>query len=253
MSSLGELQREFFAAIASGEMGRAAPLVRGGALAPESRLEVYRRNVLATWRGALGSTHPVVERLVGEAFFTEAAHRYARDHPSTRGDLHAYGEHFGEFLAGYVPARELAYLPDVARLEWAWHACFHAPDAPAFDFAALAAVPAPRQGEIRLRLHPAARVIRSTYPILALWEANQPGRDGTPERFEGADDVLVQRAGLEVRLAKLESGEAAFLAACASGATLEAALGAIDSEARLGALLERHVASGVLSSFSLDA
>ena len=40
----------------------------------------------------------------------------------------------GEVLPGHVePVRHLAYLPDVARLEWAVNAAYHAADAPKLD------------------------------------------------------------------------------------------------------------------------
>ncbi len=69
------------------------------------RVAIYRRNVLAALSGALEAAYPVTLRLVGAAFFLEAARTFARATPSTSGDLHAYGGEFPEFLSGYSPAR----------------------------------------------------------------------------------------------------------------------------------------------------
>src|SRR5262249_36772420 len=109
---LAGFQHEFLEAICSD-----APL--------DDRLSVYRRNVLANQHDALAATYPVVRRLVGDAFFRESATRYALAHPSDSGDLHRFGAHLAAFLAAYAPARELSYLPDVARLEWAVARSFH--------------------------------------------------------------------------------------------------------------------------------
>ena len=92
---------------------------------------VYRASVLSNFRAALAATYPVVRRLVGEAFFDEAARRFALANASRSGDLNEYGTEFPEFLAVYPHAASMAYLPDLARLEWARHECGQAPQAPA--------------------------------------------------------------------------------------------------------------------------
>lgn len=240
MSALARLQRDFLAEV----FGEAEPARAG--------LATYRRSVLANLRGALASTYPVVRRLVGEAFFREAAERFARAYPSTSGDLHLYGSEFDAFLAAYPFARELPWLPDVARLEWACHESFHAGDAPALDGAALALVAQERHGEIRFRLHPSVRLVASPHPVMSIWEANQPERDGTPEVCTGAEHVIVRRAGLAVCLDRVAPAEWPFVAALARGETLEEALDAADPDAAAGflaPLLARLAADAVLAGF----
>ena len=80
------------------------------------------------------------------------------------------------FLASYPPARELGYLPDVARLEWAIDQANIAADAAPFDLSALASVAPDALGEMRFQLHPSARLIASPYPVLRIWQVNQPER-----------------------------------------------------------------------------
>ena len=229
-----------------------APAIRAGGLAAAERLAVYRRSLHANWRAALADTFPVVARLVGEAFFAEASRRYALAHPSPSGDLNHFGRAFPGFLATYPYARDLPYLRDVARLEWAWHESFHAPDAPPIDLDALARIPEARQGGIRFTLHPSSRLVDSTFPVLAIWEANQPERDGTPERLEGADAVLVHRPGLDVQLGLLERPDWRFLRALELGDGLEAAAGRAgyaDAQ-ELGAALRGFVAARVIAAFA---
>ena len=235
MSALGTVQREFMAALfAPGEP------TDGG-------VAVYRRNVLANLAGALASTYPVVRRLVGEAFFGEAARRHALAVPSASGDLNPYGATFGEFLARYEPARELDYLPDVARLEWALHQSDQAADAPAADPAALARVAPGDEGNVHLSLHPAARLVASPHPILAIWEANQPGQDGTPDRGRAGERVLVRRGAHGAVAGLVDAGEWNLLVALDAGASLDEAIDALGDEAhRLPELVSRFAAANVL-------
>jgi hypothetical protein len=215
-------------------------------------LAVYRRNVRANFRVALAATYPVVQRLVGGAFFAAAAERFASEHPSRSGDLGEFGAELASFLERYAPAAALAYLPDVARLEWACHESEHAADAPVLDARALAQVPARGRGAIRLRLHPAVRLLHSSHPVCAIWEANQAGRDGTPRRTEGEEFALVRRDGFAVRVEALGRGEFEFLARVREGATLEhagSAMSVAELQRFLAPALARYAASGVVAGF----
>lgn len=241
---LASLQREFLAALSAREARIPAGL-RGG------RFEAYRRNAAANWRAALADAYPVVERLVGPAFFGESAARYSEAHPSRSGDLHRFGAEFPGFIERYAPARELAYLGDVARLEWARHLACFAAEPPPFDFEALARVAPDAHGELHLHLHPAAALLRSPHAVVAIWEANQPERDGTPDRSEGPDFVLVSRKHLEVRIACIDAGAWGFLAAIQAGETLAASARHFGDglEERLAPALQEFVACGVIAGF----
>jgi hypothetical protein len=204
----------------------------------EAGLAVYRASVLSNFRGALAATYPVVLRLVGESFFAEAARRFAIAHPSMSGDLNEYGARFPAFLAAYPHAASLAYLPDVARLEWACHESERAPQAAPFDFEALARIEPTRYGELRFALHPSVRLIQSAHPVAAIHEANAPGRDGTPSRLEGRDFVLVRSVDGRAVVSSMEEGEWRLLARIASG------------EAAFDASLAAYVAQGVIAGFT---
>jgi len=217
----------------------------------EARLALYRRNVLANLHDALAAAYPVVRRLVGDAFFREASERFAREHASRSGDLHGFGAAFGDFLAAYSHAAGLPYLPDVARLEWAVARSFHAADPGQVDFTRLAAIPEAERVRVRFLLQAGARLMASEFPIVSLWEANQPDRDGTPERTTGGDQVLVHRDGFVVRVRALAAPDWRFLEALAAGASMEA-LAADDTLApELERLLVEWTANRVIDDFAL--
>src|ERR1700692_3315611 len=120
MPSLHELQRAFAVATVFGDPAALASLgVVAGGLKAEARIDMYRGNVLGNYRKALAATYPVIKRLVGAPFFDAASDHFVRGYPSTRGDINRYGADFAAFLGEYPPARDLRYLPDVARLELA--------------------------------------------------------------------------------------------------------------------------------------
>ena len=259
MQSLHELQRAFCAATLFEDRAALASLgVTGGRLAPEARIAVYRNNVLGNYRKALAATYPVLKRLVGAAFFDAAVEHFVRAFPSNSGDVNRYGGEFAIFLKSYRPARDLGYLPDVARLEWAIDQAGIAADTPPLNLEALAAVPAAKQGSLRFALHPSVVLIRSRYPILRLWRVNQAEHIGDQRvnLDEGGDTLLVARGASGVCIESISPGEWVILAALAARATLEdAAARAAQAEPGLdlGAVLRRHVAGEAIVAFSVSA
>jgi hypothetical protein len=255
MPSLREIQRRMAAATLSGDAAALAALgVVGGTIGVSARVVIYRNNVFGNYRKALAATFPVVRRLVGAAFFDTAVDAFVRSHPSTRGDVNRYGRELARFLADYLPARPLAYLPDIARLEWAIDQAAIAADAPPFDLAALAALPEDAHAGLRLVLHPSAHLVESRYPILHIWQVNQPEFEGAAEvdLGEGGDSLLVARGEDGVDVERLEPGAAALLHGLTAGATLAIAAD-LAAEAEhsfdLPAALQRQVANHVLVAF----
>ena len=242
MSALAATQRDFIEALYS-----QAPCDAG--------LEIYRRNMLANLGNSLEATFPVVLRLVGDVFFREAARQFVRGHPSHSGDLNEYGRDFADFLAAYSHARSLPYLADVARLEWACHESDQSADGSPFDLASLASVPPEAYERIRFTLHPAVRLVRSSHPIEAIWSANQVQSDGTPQRVEGPDAVVVSREAGTVRVHVAGDNEWAFLSALANGATLAQASAGLDDDTAAAFLAEglaRLVREGLIGGFTVD-
>lgn len=241
MSALAALQRRFQDALRDE--------ARGG----PPGIAVYRRNALANRLGALAAAYPVVARLVGSAFFGEAARRFAATAACDRADLHELGRGFADFLERYPPAAGLPCLADVARLEWAIDECLRARDGPTACFAAMARLDPRAYGALRVKLHPAARAVASSHAVLAIWEANQPARDGEPGRLQGPDRVLVCREGFEARMLRLDEREWRLLHDLASGQTLAAAAEAFDADLQaFAAALSRLVANGAFAELTAE-
>jgi hypothetical protein len=247
--SLREIQDAFGKGVFAGD-----PEVLRWVQAPTARFDIYRASVLANLRNALRAVYPVVLRLTGDQFFDHTADRFAREYPSNSGDLHHFGHLFPDFLATYAPARSLAYLADVAHLEWRWHQAFHAANARALDLRALARIPPAAYDHLRFRLQPGCRLLASPYPVLRIWEANRSCNIVVEEvnLEEGPDSLVLYRAGFEVLIARLSSARYAMVESLDAGNALGAAIArAVDIEPGVdpGTALKWLVAEGIVCDF----
>lgn len=221
--------------------------VVGNGLAPAARLRVHANNTRLTLTDALSKTFSVVAALTGPAFFDGLAAHYIEFDPPKSAALIDWGASFADFLAGFEPAQQLPYLPDMARLEWAVNVSFHAADTPPLDGAALGAIDPARLAESTLPLHGAAQLLKAAWPVDDIWAAHQPGGslEGV-EVQEGDYRLLVTRPQLGVYVHRLE-GAAADLAHLLNDATpLGAALDVLGAEA--GPALAHLLSIGALGA-----
>ena len=107
--------------------------VRGDDLSAAQRIQIYRNNYQTSLRGALKAVYPVVARLVGEGFFAWLGYEFLTRCPSRSGNLHEFGAELADFIESFEAAKPHPFLPDVARLEWAWHEAFHEQEHPPLD------------------------------------------------------------------------------------------------------------------------
>lgn len=249
MTALHEVQRAF----ADWLLGRTddAPQWAGGdEIPPESRLRVYRNNSRASFEQALQLTYPVLCRRVGADYFRQLAHHFRETHPSRSGDLHGLGRRFPEFLAAHLRDSPYAWLAELALLEWSVADAGVAAEAPAAAATSLAGLAPEHVADARLTYVPSLRLVRGSVPILSVWQANQPGSDGSPvELASGGECVLVHRSSADVELRSAERSEFAFVEATARGATLGEAVDASAlSLEHLPAVLHRLFADGAIAA-----
>lgn len=217
-------------------------------------LAVYRNNYRVGLIETLNMIYPVCGQIVGEAFMTGLAREYSKLHASHSGNLHLYGGSFGDFLQDFPPARELPYLADVARLEWAVHRSYYAIDQPALPASALAGVAPEQVGALQFRLAAACQLLVSPWPIVAIWQGHQPGHQLQVDLQAGGESALVSRHGGRVMVSAQGAGMAAMLQAIQQQQTLAiAADQALQAEPGfdLQAGLAQLFADGLLSHYQL--
>jgi hypothetical protein len=204
---------ELLAAIADDGIGAAA------------RLRIYRNHRAITLSAALKANFPVVCRLVDERFFAFAAHEYIETALPTEPSLWAYGAGFADFLASFPPCRDVAYLPDVARLERAIGAAFHAPQADALPLSILASFSGDQASDLVFSFQPAWQLLASDWPVDRIWLAHQDraSTDALAGLAPEATQLEIYRAGGHAVFRRLTAGELALCQALADGRRLEEA------------------------------
>ena len=248
MSCLADVQRLFAGAVLDTTAAVPAPLTRQAGGVPSRRFGVYRNNVYAGLVDVLAGRFAVVMRLVGDDFFRAVARVYVEAEPPRSAVLIRYGASFPAFVAAFPPAAAVPYLADVAALEWAWHAAYHAGDAAPMPLADLARA-VERAEHAVLSLHPSLGVVRSLYPIVSIFELNTQGGEVPAMRLQGCEDALVLRPRLKVEVRRLPQGGAPFILALKENRTLgDAAVIAAEEapEFALETMLAGLIASGAI-------
>lgn len=231
MPSLRELQRDFGDALRSGQGARVAAEIVDDGVPAEARLAIYRHHIAATLTEALRSVYPVVCRLVDERFFAYAANCFVRRHPPSGPCLVEYGAAFPDFLAEFEPCQHLAYLPDVARLEWAIHTAHHADVVVPLAPTSLADVDASSVHDIVFRLDPSLALVASRWPIEAIWRAHQtPEEIGWISADSGGQHVQVRQRDHDVEVRSLPAAVYAFRRELVAGGRLADAVASAVAE-----------------------
>jgi Putative DNA-binding domain len=179
------------------------------------RLTIHANNTALGLAAVLRDLFPVITRLVGDDFFAVMARDYIKDHPPERPSLLFWGGSFSTFISSYQPAQTLPYLSDIARLETAWLAAYHASDCPPMDPSILTELPQDRLEWAVFKLHPSLSLIASPFPIDAIWHDNQGDEQSTKtiDLSSGPAMLAVLRPLGDVVLLPLSSGAFAFLTA----------------------------------------
>jgi hypothetical protein len=171
---------------------------------------------------ALETAFPVVRKLVGEANFRLLAGAFLRQHPPSSPLMMFYGDEMPAFLKTFGPTQSIQYLPDIARLEIALRESYHAADSDPIDPTLLQTMPPDALMASSVGLAPSLRLVRSSWPIHAIWRFNM--EKSAPKPQMAAEDVAVIRPGLDPEPVLLPSGGGAFVATLLDGGTFGVAL-----------------------------
>jgi len=191
---------------------------------------------------------------VGDEFFQHVAREYIQQYPAHDGNVHEFGHVFSEFLASFPGANTLAYLPDVARLEWAHHQVFHASELAVLNIQALASLENLTSESLRFQVSKCCRLLSSVYPVLSIWQANQAGNENqTVDLEEGSVQFVVVRKGLDVEFRPLNEAFFSLLLALSKGKTFAGACEEalrFDVDSDVGAMLKSLIEQRLLTGFS---
>ena len=188
-----------------------------------SRFNVYRNNVTVSLVEALTQGFPATVKLLGAEYFTAIARVFVQDNPPQSRLMMHYGAGFPAFIETVPALAQLGYIGDVARLELALRRSYHAADAAPLDPAILGAIAPDDLPATRFTLAPALILIRSPWPLHAIWAFNMIPGSPAPQGQAQPQDVLITRPGFDPEPHPLPQGGADFIAALMQGAPLGAA------------------------------
>lgn len=253
MNRLHDTQRDF-ARFAFRESEDVPDGIVANGLEPARRLAIYRHNTLSGLTEALRDVYPVVNRLVGDGFFKRIAHAYIASRPPKSACLLEFGGEFADLIAGFTDARGLAYLPDIARLEWLFHEAYHAENGAPLALPDFALIDPVDYVRLAFKLHPSVRLLASAYPVDRIWFANQPDApaDALIDLGQGGCRLLLFRAELDVALIRLNPAKYLFLSAIAAGDSFMRAVEKVlaqHADFAVPAVLQHWALTGLLTDF----
>jgi hypothetical protein len=243
-------QCAFAAAVLNPDLPVPNGLVGPDGAPSRKRFDVYRNNVVAGLVEVLKAAFPAVQRIVGDEFFAAMARVYVAGQPPRSPIMLEYGEGFDAFISTFAPAAELPYLRDVAVLERACLEAYHEADVQPLEPALLLRAGPDRLSSAKLILHPSTRIVRSSFPVVTLWQMNVGGGVATPLDLVGnGEDALIVRPVDAVEVRRLPAGAATFIQALTGGMPLiDAATVALDEspDFELARTLEGLLASRII-------
>jgi hypothetical protein len=210
------------------------------------RLEIYNRTYWFRVLDSLYEDCPGLRAVLGDRKFTALCEAYLIRYPSVSFTLRNLPSRLEKFIRANprFTRPHTALCRDLARFEWARVEVFDTATQPVFTAADLSAVPAARQGRLKLALQPYLQLLRLEHPVddfilavkrreaeLLRGEASNVPTARRKLREKKArlpararTHVAVHRLDSRIYFKRLEPAAYRILTALRSGATLEQAL-----------------------------
>ena len=222
MPSLRELQRALSAHIVAGDGPPLDSWIRVPAGAdPAARVAVYTEGYPARVTEALRESYPALANILGDGSLAGLSERYRRVLRGEPTNLNDVGADLPDFLRGDRLTERLAFLPELAALEWAVTRSFHAAACAPFDPVDCKSWSIEDWQRARIRFQPGLALLRSRWPLRALHATRNQDRDEIDVDLEqGGECVLVFRRGFEVAVEAVPPREADAIEAFRADSTL---------------------------------
>jgi hypothetical protein len=191
-------------------------------LSSAERLEIYAHMYYARLVEVMEGEYPTVRQILGPEAFAAACRRFVARYPSRTRTLNSLSARFPDFLAKTLPRSNRHGLAvNVARIERAMEDVFDAPRAEPMTAAQFAAIGV--EGQAKLRVTPALRLLRLRYPANDYMSAlRRGGRPRVPR--PRATFAIVFRRGFQVFRRDQEPEQFRLLQALVAGKPLAAAV-----------------------------
>ena len=223
-------------------------LLKGSNLS--ARLQAYSNNYQGGLTSFLSITYPQVFAHLGAQYFDFICQAYIARNPMIKNVIDEYGRTFPNYLEKQIPIRKemetFAFLPDMARVDWAVQSSYYSLPRPKFDFDSFAQLRIDQQQNVHFLLAQDIYLINSHWPLEKLWRCHKDAKELKAIEFKNEKNwVMVERPEVVVNINNISTFSAEYLSTIKQGATL-AELVELDPD-----LLPQFISSGWIIGFTL--
>jgi hypothetical protein len=134
-------------------------------------INIYRRNLVANAQRALNISFPTVFEMLDSDVSEEVVIQFLQYCPPSQGDWSQWGETFPNFLATTKAAKDYAYLPCCAVLDWHIHCALHGKNQ-VLAQSSLSLLSDVEPDNIVVEFNDNVTLIKTKYPITEIFDAH---------------------------------------------------------------------------------
>ncbi|AEF53259.1 DNA-binding domain-containing protein [Marinomonas posidonica] len=246
------MHRDFIQALLSQDKSHLYPLLSGEATEKAVRFQVYQNNLVVSLQEALADIFPVTQKLVGEDFFRAMAREFLLHHPPTSPIISEYGANFSEFIRQFEPAQSVAFLPDMASLEYQLLQLTHAAEMDTLNHQSIAVTfeKTHDPGQLLMEITPNCQLLHAPFAIGSLFLANQQDVSSDHIDINESEYILLHKSFLYAKLSVISFDQACFIKALQEHIPLASAVPESD-DFDLGSSLAKLIEWKLIRNISL--
>jgi len=209
---LKELQENFANHIYNKKDSKIFPIINSKKISVDKRLDIYRNNIFGSFDDCLEMTYKITKKIVGDDYFSYLCDEYKKQYKSDSGNLEDYGEFFPQLIKELEKKHKLAYLSDIANLEWRFNLAYFSKDITDIDLEKLQSLNEEEFMQLEFCLNPSCHLIASNYPIYSIWQQNikRNSKEINIEEKKG-EFIIISRPDFKVKILQLSKVEFDFL------------------------------------------
>lgn len=234
MSELVKLQRQMLAHVVGEPASLKAEqfVAPSATMAPDERLDVYRRMYPLRMKEAMGMDYPATLEFLGRRAFNQLVMDYVAVHPSRSWTLNRLGDRFVDYLSTRTDFKHHRFMLDLARLEQAICQVFEERESAPLTPAQVAGLPLEAWESTGLKPIAAFRLLALDYPAHAYLKSVLEEGYPPPALRRKNGWLVVFRQHYHVWRMPLERAQYELLGNLARGLSLAEALGDVTGRFR---------------------
>lgn len=154
----------------------------------------------------LASRFPISGKIVGKDYFSAMAQEFLGKHSATSPPHFISGYEFADFVESFYALAEIAFVPDVMRLEAAHSRANSAAAVTPMSIKRLSEVRKNDLADIVFAPHPSLSIVKSEHPVVTIWEMHTGQRAFQSIMDWRGEDALIIRPQRMVEVHRLSSG-----------------------------------------------